>query len=74
MANKWGVKEVDGHSIQELNDTFDSIPFEKGKPNVIIAHTIKGKGIVRFEGTVESHYTSIKSDEVDSVLEGLSNN
>ena len=67
-ANRWSVKEVDGHDLDKIASTLDSFPFKKGKPSVIIAHTIKGKGVPHFENTLESHYRSIKSEELDEVL------
>src|SRR4030095_4510625 len=41
----WAVKEINGNDVDELKEAFNSLPFEKGKPSVIIAHTVKGKGI-----------------------------
>ncbi|MCX5713354.1 MAG: transketolase, partial [Candidatus Omnitrophica bacterium] len=41
----WAVKVVDGHNITKLTKTLSAVPFEKGKPNLVIANTIKGKGI-----------------------------
>ena len=42
-AFNWGVREVDGHNIEALIDCFAGLPFEPGKPSVVIAHTVKGK-------------------------------
>jgi transketolase len=49
LADKWrafgfAVKEVNGHDVTELEKMSASLPFEAGKPSLIIAHTIKGKG------------------------------
>ena len=52
----WEVREVDGHDLTQLQEVFTSIPFAKGKPNLIIAHTIKGKGISFMENTPIWHY------------------
>ena len=52
----WAVKHVDGHSISELKGAFDSMPFEKDKPSLVIAHTIKGKGISYMENEVKWHH------------------
>ncbi len=53
---KWEVKEVDGHNIAELLSVLQQIPFKKDKPSVIIAHTIKGKGVSYMENNIEWHY------------------
>lgn len=52
----WGVREVDGHDVAALRGTLGSLPLEAGKPNAIIAHTIKGKGVSWMEGKVLYHY------------------
>lgn len=52
----WDVKEIDGHDILQISDTLSSIPFSKSKPNAIIAHTIKGKGISFMENEPIWHY------------------
>lgn len=56
QAFNWSVREVDGHSLKELIKVLSAVPFEKGKPSVIIAHTVKGKGVPEYENTLASHY------------------
>jgi len=52
----WAVRHVDGHDIGELMATFDALPFEKGKPSLIIAHTVKGKGVSYMENQLKWHH------------------
>lgn len=52
----WAVKEVDGHDPDALEKVLNNGPFEPGKPNFIIAHTIKGKGISYMEGVLKWHH------------------
>ncbi len=52
----WSVKVVDGHNIEELLNTFQSLPFQKGKPSMVIANTIKSKGMPFAEGNVKYHH------------------
>jgi len=52
----WGVEVLDGHDLEELDDAFRRVPFVKGKPSVIIAKTIKGKGLPIAENRVEWHH------------------
>lgn len=52
----WAVKHVDGHNLQELADVLTSLPFVADKPNLVIAHTIKGKGISFMENQVKWHH------------------
>ena len=50
------VRVADGHDFAALLDTFHQIPLESGKPSVIIARTIKGKGISFIENQVSWHH------------------
>lgn len=52
----WSVKEIDGHNHSELRNAFINTPWKKTKPSIIIAHTIKGKGVSFMENKVEWHY------------------
>jgi transketolase len=52
----WAVRQVDGHNLEELKQVFDSLPFETGKPNLVIAHTIKGKGVSYMENVIKWHH------------------
>lgn len=68
----WAVKEVDGHDIPKLIQTFREIPFEIGKPNLIIAHTIKGKGISFIENNHKWHHGVPNQEEYDKAMTELS--
>jgi transketolase len=52
----WAVRHVDGHDLNALIETFDDLPLTEKKPSLIIAHTIKGKGISYMENTVKWHH------------------
>jgi transketolase len=52
----YAVRKVDGNNIAELVSLFESLPFEVGKPNLVLAHTIKGKGISFMEDQVLWHH------------------
>lgn len=58
----WAVKEVDGHNLEQLEEALNNGPFEEGKPNFIIAHTIKGKGVSFMEGSLKWHH-GVPTDE-----------
>lgn len=51
----WNAIEVDGHNIEELIKAFDDAEKIKGKPSIIIAKTIKGKGVSFMEGKAKYH-------------------
>jgi len=52
----WCVKIIDGHDIAALTDVLHAIPFEAGKPNIVIANTTKGKGISFMENDCTWHH------------------
>ena len=67
----WSVKHVDGHDYDALIKTFDSLPFEKSKPNLIIAHTTKGKGISYMENNVKWHHGVPNEKQFEEALNEL---
>lgn len=52
----YAVRHVDGNNVAELAALFDSLPFESGKPNLILAHTVKGKGVSYMEDSISWHH------------------
>ncbi len=60
----WCVREVDGHDHAELERILKTVPFEPGRPSLLIAHTVKGKGVSEMEGCFESHYLSVSPEKV----------
>lgn len=72
QAFKWNVREVNGHDVGELTRTLASTPFAVGMPSVVIAHTVKGKGVSFMENRLEWHYKSPDADQLERALEELS--
>lgn len=52
----YAVREVDGNDVAALSELFAQVPFEPGKPNLVLAHTVKGKGISFIEDTAKWHH------------------
>jgi len=67
----WAVKHVDGHNLQKLTDTLTSLPFVSGKPSLVIAHTIKGKGISFMENQVKWHHGVPSAEQYDLAITEL---
>jgi transketolase len=55
----WDVVEVDGHDLGALRTTLNSVPRHAGRPTVVIAHTVKGKGLPYIEGQTPVHYARL---------------
>ena len=58
----YAVWEVDGNDTQALMDAFSRTPFETDKPNLVLAHTIKGKGVSFIENAAKWHHR-VPTDE-----------
>lgn len=69
----WTVRHVDGHNLEALKKTFDSLPFAAGKPNLVIAHTIKGKGVSYMENVVKWHHGVPSEKQFAEALSELDN-
>lgn len=68
----WAVKEVDGHDVEALKQVLTEVPFENGKPNLIICHTIKGMGIDFIERDLSWHHKNKLTDaEICALYEAL---
>ena len=67
----WYTIETDGHDIQKLIEAFDKAKTVKSVPVVIIAHTVKGKGVSFVENKVEWHGISPKKDEYERAIKEL---
>lgn len=68
----WETATVDGHDHKQLVEVFKSLPLGKaGKPNCILAHTVKGKGVSFMENTVLWHYRTPQGDEYERALKEL---
>lgn len=68
---RWAVREIDGHNHAQIEQALGSVPFEPGKPSVIIAHTIKGKGVSFMENRLAWHYKSPDAEQLAEALKEL---
>jgi len=71
QAFGWKVIEVDGHSIPQLTQAFKEAQKVKGQPAVIIAHTIKGKGVSFMENNPDFHGKAPNAIEMELALKEL---
>jgi len=70
-AFNWNVIEIDGHNMEEILDALDEAKQIKGKPTIIIAHTVKGKGISFMEGKFQWHGKAPDKEEYRIALKEL---
>ena len=79
QAFGWSVREIDGHDFKQIVENATDFPFEKGKPSVIIADTVKSKGLSFAEDKADYHYwkatdedLAIAEQELDEIEERIS--
>ncbi|MCB0085570.1 MAG: transketolase [Caldilineaceae bacterium] len=67
----YAVREIDGNNISELLAIFDQLPFAAGKPNLVLAHTVKGKGVSFIEDQIGWHHHVPTDNEFAAALREL---
>lgn len=72
MSFGWHVIEIDGHNIEQIISAFDKAKTIKGKPTLIIAETVKGKGISFAENVVSFHNSKLSREQYQTALSELS--
>lgn len=70
----WHVIEIDGHDFKQIMDALDDADSVEGKPVMIIAHTIKGKGVCCMENKAEWHGKACSPEELKQCLRELDQN
>lgn len=64
----WHAQEINGHDFSEIRVALDKARSEKDRPSVIVAHTVKGKGISFMEDDNNWHYRTPNPDELSAAL------
>ncbi|HEY1011418.1 MAG TPA: transketolase [Herpetosiphonaceae bacterium] len=67
-ACRWGVREIDGHDPAQIERALAELPFAAGAPSVIIAHTVKGKGVSFMEHQLAWHYKAPNREQLALAL------
>ena len=67
----WALEEIDGHDMAAIVATLDALPLATDRPSLIVAHTIKGKGVSFAENTYLWHSSAISDDDYARALSEL---
>jgi transketolase len=67
----WEVREVDGHDLGALSAALHGVPFRAGRPSLVVAATVKGKGVSFAEGDHRYHYCKLTPEQRDQALAEL---
>ncbi|MFA5119057.1 MAG: transketolase [Candidatus Omnitrophota bacterium] len=71
QAFGWHTVEINGHDMKQVLEAYDEARSVKGKPSIIIAHTIKGKGVSFMEHVVDFHGRTPTKEETEQALREL---
>ena len=66
----WAVQEIDGHDFKEISNSFLNAK-NQDKPSLIIAHTVKGKGVSFMEDNNNWHYRIPNQSEYEMAISEL---
>ena len=67
----WEVRSIDGHDIGQIVTALGDLPGSSGRPRVILANTVKGKGVSFMEDRHEWHYAACTPEQTRQALEEL---
>lgn len=67
----WHVIEIDGHDLEAVLGALDEAAATEGKPSVILAHTVKGKGVSYMEGALDWHGKAPSGEQVDQAIQEI---
>jgi len=67
----WNVIEINGHDLDEIEMAYSQAKTVKGKPTVIVAHSVKGKGVSFMENKAEWHGTAPNDEQYALALKEL---
>ncbi|SMB85618.1 transketolase subunit A [Desulfonispora thiosulfatigenes DSM 11270] len=67
----WDVIEIDGHDFESIEAGFKKAKETKGKPSILVAKTVKGKGVSFMENKANWHGSAPNKEEVDKALQEL---
>ncbi len=70
----WGVRETDGHDHHALRKVLTHVPFAPDQPSLLLAHTVKGKGVSFMEDQLAWHYKSPTPEQLSQSLRELGEN
>lgn len=67
----WGVRTADGHNFTDLEKAFTRLPIVSGRPNLIIANTIRGKGLPSIESRADKWFSEFTAEEAEMLIEEM---
>ena len=68
----WAASRIDGHDFRQILAALDGLPASgEGRPQVIIADTVKGRGVAMMEGALNWHVGNLSESDYEAVMAEL---
>ncbi len=67
----WSAQRINGHDFEQMGNAFGTIPFNAEQPSVVIADTIRGKGLPSIEAKADRWFVNFTHDEIEMLLDEL---
>ena len=67
----WATVRIDGHDFDDMERGFARLPLERGKPTVIVANTVRGKGLASLERRADRWFVALTDNEAAALIEEL---
>jgi transketolase len=67
----WTPRRCNGHNFEDLEKTFSRIPFNEKTPSVVIAETVRGKGLPSIESRADRWFCNFTHEEIEQLLQEL---
>jgi transketolase len=67
----WATERINGHDFEQMERTFARLPVGRGKPSVVVADTVRGKGLPSIEGRADRWFVSLTAEEAAALIEEL---
>jgi transketolase len=67
----WATDRIDGHNFDDMERSFARLPFERGRPSIIVADTVRGKGLASLERRADRWFVSLTDKEAGAMIEEL---
>jgi transketolase len=67
----WATFRINGHDFDDMDRSFARLPLERGRPSVVVADTVRGRGLASMERRADRWFVALTSNEVDALIEEL---
>jgi transketolase len=67
----WATVRINGHDFDDMERCFARLPVERGKPSVVVADTVRGKGLASMERRADRWFVALTNDEATALIEEL---